>query len=113
MRHLYLGLAVLGFLLPFTQLARFLAIHGPDVRLGIAQLLGTPISSFFAADVVISGLTVLALAIHQRRVLGTGRLALCLAATIGVGPSCGLPLLLYLRSAAARPAQVGPGQSRR
>jgi hypothetical protein len=96
-RHLYLVLAAVGALLPYSQLARFVAENGLDLPRAMDQLFATPISSFFGVDVIVTGVTVLVLAVHQRRSLGAGAVALCVAATLGIGPSCGLPLLLYFR----------------
>jgi hypothetical protein len=103
-----MALAALGAALPYTELARFVTRYGADPRLALEQLFATPISSFFGADVVISGITVMALAIHERRLLGSRRLTGCLAATLLIGPSCGLPLLLYFRSGEARQGSPRP-----
>lgn len=97
MRYLYLGLALLGAVLPYSQFIPFLAQHGLDVPLLFDQLFANRVSSFFGLDVMVSALAVLVWAASQRRRLGTRRLAICVLATIGIGPSCGLPLLLYLR----------------
>lgn len=98
MRHIYLGLAVLGAVLPYSQFIPFLAQQGLDISLLFDHLFANRISSFFGLDVIVSALAVLVFAVAQRRRLGTPRLALCILATVGIGPSCGLPLLLYLRA---------------
>ena len=97
MRYVYLGLALLGAVLPYSQFIPFLAQHGLDLSLLFDQLFANRISSFFGLDVIVSALAVVMFAVSQRRRLGTTRLAICVLATIGIGPSCGLPLLLYLR----------------
>ena len=97
MRYVYLGLAFLGAVLPYSQFIPFLTQHGLDIPLLFDQLFANPISSFFGVDVILSALVVLVFAGTQRRRLGTTRLALCVLATVGIGPSCGLPLLLYLQ----------------
>lgn len=51
---LYLTLAVIGLILPYYFLISFLVAHGFDARLFLRQLFATPISTFFAADLLIS-----------------------------------------------------------
>jgi len=53
-RHVYLLLAVIGFIVPYYFFISFLSAHGLDVRLFFRQLFGTPISTFFAADLLLS-----------------------------------------------------------
>ncbi len=108
MRYVYLGLALLGAVLPYSQFIPFLAQHGLDIPLLFDQLFANRISSFFGLDVMISALAVLVFAAAQLRRLGTRRLAVCVLATIGIGPSCGLPLLLYLREGRQQVGQKKP-----
>ena len=49
-KHVYLLLAVIGFILPYYFFISFLMLHGLDARLFIRELFGTPISTFFAVD---------------------------------------------------------------
>jgi Protein of unknown function DUF2834 len=53
-KPLYLILAVIGFVLPYYFLISFLMAHGLDARLFLTQLFGTPISTFFAIDLLIA-----------------------------------------------------------
>ena len=102
MRYVYLGLAVLGAVLPYSQLIPFLAQQGLDIPLLFDQLFANRISSFFGLDVFVSAFAVPVFAAAQRRQLGMTRFAVCVLATLGIGPSCGLPLLLYLREGLAK-----------
>ena len=97
MRYVYFGLAVLGAVLPYSQFIPFLAEHGLDLPMLLSLLFANRISSFFGLDVIVSAVAVLVFAAAQRRLLGTPGLAMCVLATVGIGPSCGLPLLLFLR----------------
>ena len=53
-KTLYLVLAILGFVVPYSFFVSFLAANGVDVTKFVQQLFGTPISSFFAADLLLS-----------------------------------------------------------
>lgn len=50
----YLLLAVIGFILPYYFLISFLTTYGFNSRLFLIQLFGTPGSTFFAVDLLIS-----------------------------------------------------------
>lgn len=97
MRWVYLFLAVIGAVLPYSQFLPWLAAHGLDVRLFLADLFSGRVSAFFAFDVLVSAVVVV---FFIRREGGTRKvptLWLPIAATCLVGVSCGLPLFLYLR----------------
>ena len=55
-KHVYLGLCVMGTILPLAAFLPFLRSHGLDVGEFIGQLFGTAVSSFFAWDVIVSSL---------------------------------------------------------
>lgn len=97
MKTLYLVLFVAGCLLPLSQLVPWVIAHGIDPGLFVAELFANRISGFFGLDVIVSALVVLARAWQERR---RGRLRHAWApalATVLVGVSAGLPLLLFLR----------------
>jgi hypothetical protein len=96
--RLYSALCVLGAALPLAFLVAFLADEGVDPRAFYGQATGSNIALFAWADVVAAGLTVLLLAIRDR-------LWTAVVATVLVGPSLGLPLLLLMRE---RRATEGP-----
>jgi hypothetical protein len=96
-RHLYLLLSVAGFLLPFSQFAPWLLQHGPDMPLMMKELFANRISSFFALDVILSACVVFAFAALEHRRSRMRLWWLPILATLAVGVSFGLPLLLYLR----------------
>jgi hypothetical protein len=96
-KHLYLLLAIIGFIVPYYFLVSFFLAHGIDGQLFLTQLFGTPISAFFATDLLISGLVFLLF--WQRE---TSRHAMkhrwvYLIALCTVGLSLALPLLLWAR----------------
>jgi len=96
-RHLYALLAVVGTVFPLWRFLPFLRDHGLDPSLFVQQLFSTPVSGFFAMDVLISTLVLwLFVYFEGRRISIPHRWAPVLA-TIVVGVSLGLPLFLYLR----------------
>src|SRR5262245_13449521 len=96
-KHVYLFLAIIGFIVPYYFLISFLLSHGLDARLFLKQLFGTPISTFFAVDLVISSLVFLAFLKQE-----VGRHSLkhswvYVFALFTVGLSFALPLFLWAR----------------
>ncbi len=96
-KHVYLGLCVLGTILPYAALLPFLGAHGLDARAFFDQLFGTPVSGFFGLDVIVSSLVLWAFVLVEGRRLSMTRLWVPVAANLLVGVSLGLPLFLYLR----------------
>jgi len=102
MQWLYLVGAFAGTLLPLSYLARFVAAHGPDAPLLLAQLFQTDASAFFAVDVFVSGLVLLLFITAEGRRVGVKNVWLCVLCTLLVGVSSGLPLFLFFRERGLR-----------
>ena len=100
MKHVYLLLAILGTVIPLLVFAPWLLDNGLDFPLLWREIAASRPSAFAWADVVISALAVFAFAAHERRRVAIRPLWLPVAATLMVGVSAGLPLLLYLREKA-------------
>jgi len=96
-RSLYLLLAIVGLLLPYSQFIPFLIDNGADVGLFFEQLFDNRIISFFAYDLFISGLVVILYTVSESIRLKIRHLWLPIAGTVLVGVSFGLPLFLYMR----------------
>ena len=97
MRQLYLLLALIGAVLPYSQFLPWLAEYGPNIPLLLAELFSTRAGAFFGLDVLVSAVVLIAF-IRREGARGKMRLLwLPIAATCLVGVSCGLPLFLYLR----------------
>ena len=96
-RHVYLGLCVAGFLLPYWQLIPWLAAHGLDLPLFLNELFATRIGAFFGLDVIVSALVLFVFIWLEGRCLALRHLWLPVLATLLVGVSLGFPLFLYLR----------------
>ena len=97
MQWLYLAAAVLGTVLPLSQLAQFLAAHGPDARLFSAQLFANHVSAFFGADVLVSSLALWLFVFSEGRRRGMKNLWFYVACNLAVGVSLALPLFLFFR----------------
>ena len=96
MVRIYAALCVLGTVLPLTFFGSFVAAEGVDVAAFVDGVTASDLSLFAWADVAVTALAVIALAIDQRA-RGLARWWLPVVATVAVGPSAGLPLLLLLR----------------
>ncbi|HEU5154157.1 MAG TPA: DUF2834 domain-containing protein [Gemmatimonadales bacterium] len=97
MKNLYLGLSVLGTVLPYSQFIPFIREYGWDARLFVEQLFATRIGGFFGMDVIVSSLVLWVFVFAEGRRLGIRHLWAPIAANLVVGVSLGLPLFLYLR----------------
>jgi uncharacterized protein DUF2834 len=97
MKMLYLALFVLGCILPLSQLVPWVIAHGVDPALFVRELFANRISGFFGLDVIVSAVVLLVWLWDERRRRGLPRAWAPAAATVLIGVSAGLPLLLLLR----------------
>lgn len=97
MRRLYLVLALIGAVLPYSQFLPWLVEHGPNIRLLFMELFSTRAGAFFGLDVLVSAVVTIAFIRRDGAMRKMQTLWLPIAATCLVGVSCGLPLFLYLR----------------
>ena len=97
LRHVYIGLCLLGAILPYSQFVPWLDAHGLDLSLFLSELFSTRVGAFFGLDVLVSALVLFVFMAAEGRRLGMTELWLPAIATIAVGVSLGLPLFLYMR----------------
>ena len=97
MRRLYLILAAAGFVVPYYFLISFLTADGLNLRLLVEQLFGTPISTFFAVDLIITAVVFWVFSYQEAHRLQLRRWWAYVVATLLIGPSFALPLFLYVR----------------
>ena len=95
-KRLYLALAVVGAVAPWYFFLSFLMEGGPGIAAALDQLWATNMTRFFTVDVLLTGLALLVYLLIRERMNG-GRFWLLAGATVLVGPSCSLPLLLYFK----------------
>jgi hypothetical protein len=96
-KHLYLVLALLGLAAPYYFFISFLLAHGPDGPAFLQQLFATPISTFFAVDLVISCVVFVLLLRQESARYAIENWWVYLVALLTVGLSFALPLFLYVR----------------
>jgi len=96
-RWAYLLFCVLGTLLPYSQFLPWLLTHGVDPPLFFGDLFANRVGSFFGMDVFVSTAVLWTFVATERRRLGLTHAWAPIVASLAVGVSLGLPLLLYLR----------------
>jgi hypothetical protein len=96
-KHLYLILAVIGFIVPYYFLISFIKAHGLDGEAFVQQLFGTSISAMFAADLLVSCVVFAIFVRREAARYAIARWWLYLIALLTVGLSFALPLFLYVR----------------
>ena len=97
MKVLYAILAVVGAIVPYSQLLPWVAQHGVDARGFVLELFSTRIGAFFGLDVIISAIALLAFIAWEGRRARMTKLWVPVTVTLLIGVSCGLPLFLYMR----------------
>ncbi|MEM7122020.1 MAG: DUF2834 domain-containing protein [Pseudomonadota bacterium] len=94
LHHLYLILCVVGFIVPYAEFVSWLVDNGIDIPAFFDAMLINGISRFFVWDVLISAVAVLVATYAWRDKLPVRWPPV--VATLLIGVSLGLPLLLYL-----------------
>ena len=98
LRHLYLGLCLLGTVIPYVHLLAFVRTRGLDGETFVDQMFASPVASFFSWDVLVSSAVLWVLVLTEGRRERIRHLWAPLAANLAVGVSLGLPLFLYQRA---------------
>jgi hypothetical protein len=97
MKRLYLLAAILGAVLPLSQLIPFLATYGLDLKLLFTYLFSNSVSAFFGLDVIVSSVVLWLFVFAEGRRLGMKRLWVYVIFNLIVGVSLALPLFLLFR----------------
>ena len=100
MKILYLLAAILGAILPLSQLIPFLQTHGLDLKLFFAYLFSNSVSGFFGMDVIVSSVVLWIFVFSEGGRLGMRRLWVYVVCNLAVGVSLALPLFLLFRERA-------------
>src|SRR5829696_281367 len=93
----YLVGAILGTILPLSQLIRFLAAYGFDMPLFFEQLFQNHVSAFFGIDVIISSFVLWLFVFSEGRRRGMRHLWVYVICNLAVGVCFALPLFLFFR----------------
>jgi hypothetical protein len=104
MQWFYLIAAILGALLPLSQLYPFVAAHGLDVPLLFKELFQTNVAAFFGMDVIVSSVVLWVFVFTEGRRRGMRHLWLYVICNLAVGVSLALPLFLFFRARTLKPA---------
>jgi hypothetical protein len=97
LKTVYLGLCILGLVLPYWQFVPWVAANGLHLLLFFQQLFVNRISSLFGMDVLVSSLVlIIFMRAESSRLEMRGRW-LPVLAVLTVGVSLALPLFLYMR----------------
>jgi Protein of unknown function (DUF2834). len=100
MKIFYLLAAILGAVLPLSQLIPFLQTHGLDLKLFFAYLFSNSVSGFFGMDVIVSSVVLWIFVFSEGGRLGMRRLWVYVVCNLAVGVSLALPLFLLFRERA-------------
>jgi cation transport ATPase len=101
LRHVYLGLCILGIILPYSLFLPWFFDNGLNIPLFFRELFSTRIGGSFGMDTFVSLAVLFVFAWFEISRLQLRRGLLVFAATLlgtfGAGVSCGFPLFLYFR----------------
>jgi hypothetical protein len=111
LKRLYLLLAFVGLVVPYYFFLAFLIRYGPDGRIFLQQLFATPVSTFFAVDLLLSSVVFMRFLLQESRRYAMANPWVYVLALVTVGLSFALPLFLYFRQSRidARLARPGRG----
>lgn len=96
MKHLYIGLCMLGGALPLGQFIPWLDENGLSLPLMWEQISADRLSSFAWLDVMFSGIALIVFVLVESRRIGMHRGWLSIFG-LGIGVSLALPLFLWMR----------------
>ena len=96
-KSVYLGLCIVGFVLPYWQFVPWVSAHGLNLALFARELFANRISAFFGMDVLVSAVVLIVFMRIESRRRSIPRRWLPVVGLLLVGVSLALPLFLYLR----------------
>ena len=96
-KYIYLILAVIGFIVPFYFFFQFITANGLNVALLFKELFANNISTFFAADLIISIIVFWVWVLAEADRLQMKNSWAYILASMFVGLSFAFPLFLYFR----------------
>ena len=97
MQWIYLIIAILGAVLPLSQLLPFLTTYGFDLPRLFRQLFQNHVSAFFGLDVIVSSLALWVFVFSEGTRRGMRNLWVYVLCNLAVGVSLALPLFLFFR----------------
>jgi len=103
MRTYLILCCIAGIVFPYYFALPFFLIHGPNFPLFVEEIFATRISSFFAADLILSSVIFLSWSRREARARNIPGWWLVLLSNFVVGLSLALPLYLLKRLDAVKP----------
>ncbi|MED1857747.1 DUF2834 domain-containing protein [Brevibacillus reuszeri] len=100
MKAIYLMLAIIGAILPYSHFIPFLQTNGLDSKLLVSQLFANDISSFFATDFLICCVVFFCFLYQETKKHQIRHAWIYVVATLTIGLSFSLPLFLFFRQKA-------------
>lgn len=99
MKVFYAIAAIIGFIVPYTDIFPFFLEHGFHIENALSQMYASRMSAAFANDVIITVVVITAFTMHEgwRIGLNTIFILVSIAASCLGGASFGLPLFLLFR----------------
>lgn len=97
MKYVYLSLAIIGLVLPYSEFVPFVMENGLDIALLIKQLMANHISAFGGYDVIVLAVVLLAFIIYENKKKRIRYSWLAVLGTFTVDVSFGLPLFNFLK----------------
>jgi hypothetical protein len=97
MQWIYLIAAILGAVLPLSQVLPFLTTYGFDMPLFFRELFQNHVSAFFGMDVIVSSVVLWVFVFSEGPRRGMKKLWVYVLCNLAVGVSLALPLFLYFR----------------
>ncbi len=102
MKTIYLGLAIIGAVVPYVFFAQQMQLTGFSLLEVVAAAFANPVASGFASDLIISSI-IFWIVIIRRRNAGNGpRPIIFIVLNLLIGLSCALPAYLFAHENARR-----------
>lgn len=97
MKRIYLGLAILGALIPYLYFINFFGQQGLNLPAFLSALFVNGAAAGFTVDLLIASVVFWLYMFQQRRADRGPNPALFIAINLTIGLSCALPAYLYAR----------------
>lgn len=97
MKKVYLGLSILGTIIPFTIFIPWVVTNGLNLPLFVSEWFSTPISQFFAADFLITWLVWMIYIFVDQKKNNVKQWWIPFVGNLCIGLSFSVPFYLYLR----------------
>lgn len=96
-KNIYLILAILGLILPYTQFVPWANTNGFDLLTMIKQMFANQIASGIAIDALLAAVVIIFFIVFENRLIKVKHIWLPVTCIFISGISLALPLYLYMR----------------